>query len=237
MPFVATRRALLSRPAAAGGGWWDNDGAIAGCTAAYRAIGAANIAASQVNLANPGTYDLVKYGANPPLWSAGNGWYSFATNGVWTPNGLYIPASETNTVIIRWAPLTGFSASRDTLYGRGAGQAKDVGNWGVTLNYDFNDTAINGDSRTVGNALRSGKTFAVNASGVYYNGSLLAWNVSGTLGFSGDAFGIGAMINDADGTLSYADDLVSIQAFVLYDAVSLSNTDMGTIITAMAALT
>lgn len=39
-------------------GWWDDNGAISGCAAAYQPVGAASLAASYVNKANPGTNDL-----------------------------------------------------------------------------------------------------------------------------------------------------------------------------------
>jgi hypothetical protein len=52
--------------------WWDLDGTITAPTAAYQSIGAASFAASLVNLANPGTYDLVV--GNAPAWAAGTGW-------------------------------------------------------------------------------------------------------------------------------------------------------------------
>ena len=37
------------------GGWWDLNGTITSCIAAYQPKGAASYAASKVNLANPGT--------------------------------------------------------------------------------------------------------------------------------------------------------------------------------------
>lgn len=52
--------------------WWDplNDGAS--IVAAYQAISAADYAASKVNLANPGTYDITD--TTPPSWTIGAGW-------------------------------------------------------------------------------------------------------------------------------------------------------------------
>lgn len=51
--------------------WWEAGGA-SGCVAAYQSIGAASLAASYVNLANPGTHDLTVVVA--PAWSSGVGW-------------------------------------------------------------------------------------------------------------------------------------------------------------------
>ena len=57
--------------------WWNPDGTTPGgvggtCVAAYQAKGAANYAASKVNLANPGTYDATE--GTAPGWTLANGW-------------------------------------------------------------------------------------------------------------------------------------------------------------------
>ena len=54
--------------------WWQSGGA-SGCVAAYQAKGAANYAASLVNLANPGTLDLTI--AVAPSWTAAAGWTTY----------------------------------------------------------------------------------------------------------------------------------------------------------------
>jgi len=54
--------------------WWLAGGiSAANCLAAYQPKGAASYAASKVNLANPGTYNLSD-GAAYPTWDAVNGW-------------------------------------------------------------------------------------------------------------------------------------------------------------------
>lgn len=77
----STRRALLFRPpvAAGGGNWWEIAGQT--CVAAYAAKGAADLAASYVNLANPGTDDLTQVVA--PTFNTTTGW-TFAANGTGT---------------------------------------------------------------------------------------------------------------------------------------------------------
>ena len=53
--------------------WWLAGGiSAANCIAAYQAKGAASLAASYVNLANPGTYDAAPGVA--PTWVSGTGW-------------------------------------------------------------------------------------------------------------------------------------------------------------------
>lgn len=56
--------------AATAADWWDIAGET--CVAAYQAKGAASLAASYVNLANPGTYDINVLAV--PSWTAGTGW-------------------------------------------------------------------------------------------------------------------------------------------------------------------
>lgn len=59
--------------AAVAGGWWLSGGiAAANCIAAYQPKGAADLAASKVNLANPGTYNA--FAGADPTWDAINGW-------------------------------------------------------------------------------------------------------------------------------------------------------------------
>lgn len=58
--------------AAAAGNWWDANGMLTSCTAAYLAKGAASKAASKVNLVTPGTIDLTETGTVG--WTSA-GWY------------------------------------------------------------------------------------------------------------------------------------------------------------------
>ena len=69
--LYGTGRALLGRAAVTP---WYLAGGIAGanCVAAYCATGTADIAASYVNLANPGTYNLTTTAA--PTWATDTGW-------------------------------------------------------------------------------------------------------------------------------------------------------------------
>lgn len=81
-------------------GWWNNNGAISGCIAAYQPIGADSLAASYTNLANAGTYDAAPGVA--PGWGASTGW---TFNGTTQYLTLGIPA-ETKPVsfIMRLTP-------------------------------------------------------------------------------------------------------------------------------------
>lgn len=70
--FSPTFQPKSQAAAVASGTWWDLNGTIASCVAAYQPKGAADYAASLVNLANAGTNDLT--GTNAPTWDATSGW-------------------------------------------------------------------------------------------------------------------------------------------------------------------
>ncbi len=79
---------LMSSGAAVAAGWW----VVAGktCVASWKPKGAASLAASYVNLANPGTYDAAP-GTAPALDA--NGWvFNGATNSRYLTTGI-VPAS------------------------------------------------------------------------------------------------------------------------------------------------
>lgn len=78
--------ALKRRAAAAG--WWQVAGQT--CAAAYQPIGAASLAASYVNLANPGTYNAAP-GVAPTL--AAGGW-SFDGLTQYLTTGIVPPISQ-----------------------------------------------------------------------------------------------------------------------------------------------
>ena len=66
----------VSAAAAVASQWWQQGG-VTSCIAAYRARGAASLADSYVNKANPGVNDAsVIAGKTAPVWSAANGWES-----------------------------------------------------------------------------------------------------------------------------------------------------------------
>ena len=84
-----------------GGGakWWQVPGAT--CVAAYQPKGAADLAASYVNLANPGTYNAAP-GVAPTL--AAGGW-SFNGSTQYLLSPLYLHGT-THSVIVRVAAVT-----------------------------------------------------------------------------------------------------------------------------------
>ena len=91
-------------PAAAAVPWWLTGGiSAANCIAAYQPKGAADYAASKVNLAKPGTYDAAD-GTAYPTWSAAAGWIA-ATTGYLT-TGITVSTNTSWSFIARYAGAT-----------------------------------------------------------------------------------------------------------------------------------
>lgn len=91
--------ALKRRRAAAD--WWEVAGQT--CVAAYQPIGAASLAASYVNLANPGTYDAAP-GVAPTL--AAGGWQG--------GGGAYLTTGIVPTNNQQWSMIVMFSGGAST---------------------------------------------------------------------------------------------------------------------------
>lgn len=99
-PFSATfdRRAA----AAAAVPWWLAGGvAAANAIAVYQPKGAASLAASYVNLANPGTYDAAPGVA--PTWAAGVGWTFNGTTQYLTTG---VSLNQTYSMLVRFSGAT-----------------------------------------------------------------------------------------------------------------------------------
>jgi hypothetical protein len=83
--------------AAAGGGWWDDFGAIGCCVGAWAGRGAANYAASLLDLSGNGN-NLTEIGGGPPAWNAVQGWFNFVALNRCLDTGI-IPASGWSLLI------------------------------------------------------------------------------------------------------------------------------------------
>ena len=81
--------------------WWLSGGiAAANCIAAYQPKGAASLAASYVNLASPGTYNLtIPPGMTAPTWDTSYGWLG---NGKCLDTGI-VPDPATMSAVARFA--------------------------------------------------------------------------------------------------------------------------------------
>lgn len=96
---TATRRATVHGGRRAAADWWQVAGQT--CVAAYKAVGALDLATSYVNLANPGTYDAAP-GTAPTLGAAGwvfDGSTQYLTTGI-------VPANNQQWSILARIDLT-----------------------------------------------------------------------------------------------------------------------------------
>ena len=127
-------------PSAAGGAavpWYLSGGILAAnCVAAYQPKGAASLAASYVNLANPGTYDAALGVA--PTWAAGTGW-TFNGSTQWLDTGI-VPAGG-YSMLVQFANAVGAGNHGHGVYAA-AGQRFYVRprSGGVSRIYGYGDT-------------------------------------------------------------------------------------------------
>lgn len=100
IPLVSMGGAVMGAPP-----WW----MAAGVTpvVAYQAKGAASLAASYVNLVNPGTYDLTLGSA--PDWNASDGWVVTSGAGMHLKTGV-VPAQGYSMIVRFTAAAVGLKA-------------------------------------------------------------------------------------------------------------------------------
>lgn len=124
-------------------GWWNLDGAITSCVAAYQAIGAASYAASKVNLFSPGTNDLTE-GSATPSWSSAVGW-TFANNANQALSTGIVPDANTGAFV----QFNGVTTNDEDLFGVVDGtkwflRADRLGSFAVWI---WNNTVYNTEAR------------------------------------------------------------------------------------------
>lgn len=153
--------------------WWEAGGAT-GCVAAYRAKGAASLAAAQINLANPGTYDLTEFGS--PSFGAGGITFTVASDKFLT--GIVPEANWSGFIQVTNVVVTG---EKHFGYGFGGNPS-----FGVYIRYsDGNTYYDNGIEASVPSLGVTSGNFGIAGDKAYRNGvdegiTLGSW--SGTVG-------------------------------------------------------
>ena len=206
---------ILSSRVAAAGDWWF----VAGITTivAYQPIGAANYAASKINLADPGTNDA--WEGNAPVWGAIGGWDFNGTND-------YLKTGILDTInlslAIRFSDDVSSSASLGTSWF--SVNPDNIG-WGNKRTY-----AHSGTSLAVLPVVTNGVMIITPTFG-FYNG--MSDGAIPSLSQLGRMVLVGASGGSAAGAPeSYRD--TSIQAFAIWNGDIAS--DAATVSAAMAAL-
>lgn len=197
------------------GGWWDLNGTITSCIAAYQPKGAASYAASLVNLTGNTDYDATE--TTQPGWDATNGWtnYDAAAN---LDTGVVFDSVDMS-MIVRYANFDYTKSSQyPTIVGVNVWRKKFTM---VVYNqpriyYSWGDASITkwdvGASAVVAMTQKIG----------YYNGSVVGTCSPTYEGISNTTIRI---FNGEDAYLS-------ILAFAIYDSV-LTSTQVGLLTTAM----
>lgn len=202
--------------------WWPVAGKT--CVAAYQPKGAASLAASYVNLANPGTYDAAPGVA--PTWASATGW-TFNGSTQYLTTGVVPTNNQAWSMLVRFSNRTNVgSLSRllgDTSTYPRFGFYQDASN----VYYYNSDVAAKAPAMSAGvvavvgnNGYRDGVSEALaigTKSGSFLSGGL-------TLGCS------------RDGASSYTQYIAAnIQAVAIYSA-TLTAGEVATVSAAMAAL-
>lgn len=221
-PFSAT----FDRRAAAAVPWWLSGGVAAGnAVAVYQPKGAASLAASYVNLANPGTYDAAP-GVAPTLTADGwtfNGSSQYLTTGV-VPTGV-------ETVLCRFSNAQNF-ATEICMFGSQGGSSTIFTiepSYNNKVRYRFGSGGI-GVHPDVAPGLTAG-VLGMAGRNAYRNGvdenvSLSAWSGTGISTYIGALhFGAGAVLHWPG----------KIQAVAIYSA-TLTAAQVAAISSAMSSL-
>lgn len=224
--FMPAFGAPFASPIAAPGGaaavpWYLSGGvSAASCVAAYKAKGAASLAASYVNLANPGTNDAAPGVA--PTFSAATGW-TFNGTTQYLTTGLVPPNDQS------WSMLAQISTAADSCWAVGASWA---GGAGFILNHGPGvGTYYNGGARQILSSHATGNLAIAGAQG-YWNGSADGAAIPPAAGTNTYDIWIGALNNVGS---FYNDKGGNVIALAIYNAL-LTAPQVAAIAAAMAAI-
>lgn len=203
---------------------WYLSGGVSAPQGAYQAIGAASLAASYVNLANPGTYDLATAAA--PAFNAATGWTFNGVGNLYLDTGLTLDNDQSWSIFLRFSDNG--TASRGLALSRTGASGCDFGFYihSPTTTYIF----YNGGASLISGLATSG-VIGVAGGNAYFNGVDVG-NIGGGSGVSSVTFSVGVMDDDGVKQIPFYG---KIQAFCLYHAV-LSPAQALAVTNAMAAL-
>lgn len=190
--------------------------------AAYQPKGAASLAASYINLANPGTYDAAP-GTAPTLTA--DGW-SFNGTTQYLMTGIVPKSDQDQTMIVRYS---GRDASVRYLCGQ-----YDATNRSLSILYDASPTGTvywrNGDVLAAASVATASAVLAISGVNWYKNGLVGSGTMGAWAGAATLPMYIGA-INGVAGNLFNG----SVQAFAYYNT-TLTAPQVAAVSAAMAAL-
>lgn len=201
--------------AGAGGDWWDVAGAT--CVAAYAAKGAADLAASYINLANPGTYNAAPGVA--PTWDATNGW-TFNGSTQYLTAGVVPVTDQTWSALVRFSDR---SNNNSTPFYVSSGSGKNF-----YVGYFSGYYVGNGGEKSLGSPPNDG-VFGFAGATAYVNGIASIGAIPASSGVTTYPLYIGAGNNNGSLLFAFAG---KIQALAIY-STTLSAGDVASLTTAM----
>jgi len=209
------------------GFWWLAGGiSAANCIAAYQPKGAASLAASYVNLANPGTYDAAP--GTAPSWATGTGWtFNGSTQYLRTS---VVPANDQSwSFIVRLANRVGNKCVAGVWNASAVGRGFAIWPYALNVYYD------NGGEITTSPGITSGVLCVAGNKG-YRDGTVESGTISAWTGTSVGDVMIGALHSryTADGTAInfFAGDILALAIF----NIALSGAQAAAVTSAMQAL-
>lgn len=184
---------LFNQGAATVEPWYLKGGvAAASCIAAYMAVGAASQAASYINLANPGTYNLTLIGSGL-TWNTVTGWSFVPGGNARLATGWVPPNTGVRSLIIKYAGAAWAVADRYICGCNGTGY------FGVRSSTS-ESRCLNGGS-VITAALPAGGAVAVAGAAAYLDGTKIA-DIPGT-DFNCQTYGMLIGATNAEGTHIY----------------------------------
>jgi hypothetical protein len=214
-----------SQAAVAGGGWWDLNGTITSCVAAYQPKGAASYAASLTDLS--GNSNDATEGTQPD-WNSTNGWMFDGEDDYLKSNYVASPANS-HTLIVRFSNAEAMGTTQGGI--AGARSSVSTGNIWFAANTNYGvrySLATSTQNQTP--AISEG-VLAVTANVGYRNGVADKTFTSSATNANSREIYIG-IVNDYSALVYY---IVYIQAIAIYNA-ALTSTQIGNLTTAMNAL-
>lgn len=208
--------------AAAGAAWWLTGGvAAANAVAVYLPKGAASLAASYVNLANPGTYDAAPGVA--PTFDAATGWT--VSSGQWlSSSGFTVANDQTSSIMVRFSDTA--TSSRGFLVGF-------MSEYGIQPYFDGTVKFFRSRSASQVSYAPIATSGVIATAGLanYLDGALLGNHITRSAGADLTAMAMGCQSVSSPGNYFVG----KIQAVAFYN-LTLTSTQVGLISTAMAAL-
>jgi hypothetical protein len=226
--MILGNNGFIRRRLPAAASWWLSGGiSSVNAIGVYQPIGAASLAASYTNLANPGTYDAAPGVA--PTWASGTGWEFTAASSQYLTTGIVVPDTQTWSLLVRFSDRT----TNGYLLGS-TGTSGSTWLFGVQGNNGSNRRSYgNGASVTgaSGSAITGGVLGFAGRQG-YYNGSPDGDEIGTTYTHASLANFIGARnLNGSPNTYQ----TVTIQAVAIYDT-TLTGAQVLAVSNAMASL-